>query len=382
MKCPACSAEVPEAAECAGCGVIFAKLKARAEKAAAPPMPAAVPAPKPSGLGGTLTIVLALGAVVYGGYRAYEAKVSPPPAGPKGALINSEAHKADIQAIERAVYSGQGSVQETAAAAEAATNRIVESLLRKRANPAAQRAADDVMQFAARMVGAQESLGASPTARLEFVRAWETLRAERFSQADWFHPPEAVKPGAPPDFERAAQRLLTTSQSLKTLLASAPAEMEAFGDGEVTLRRDDLEHPRPAEDVDGQWAAEEKAAREKARAEAADGQTRLAAWRAWVPTWQARADAALSDFPKPDEIPNELQFAYESLVRAAGAARQPPNPGAGVFTSGAALNALYLPDRRSREEWVQGVSRWLSELPAQVNAARAAKNAPPPKGQQ
>lgn len=205
------------------------------------------------------------------------------------------------------------------------------------------------MQFSARMAGAQESLGASPTARLEFVRAWETLRAERFSQADWFHPPEAVKPGEPPDFERAAQRLLTTSQSLKTLLATAPAEMEPFGEGEVTLRRNDSES-QPAED-----------------------QRLLAAWRAWVPGWQARVDAGLSDFPKPDEVPNELHYAYESLVRAAGAARQPPNPGPGAFVSGNELNALYLPDKRSRKEWVRGVSGWLSELPAQVNAARKAK---------
>lgn len=376
MKCPSCSAEGPDAAaECAACGVIFAKLKAKAEKAA----PAAPAASKPaaSGLGDALVLLAFLGAVVYGGYRLYESRVSPPPAEAKGVLVNPEPYKADILAIEAAVYQGSGSVQEVAAAAEAATNRIAEGLMRKHGrNPLARDAAADVMDFASRMAAAQESLGASPTARLEFVRAWETLRAKRFAPADWFHPPEAVKPGAPPDFERASQSILTTSQNLKSLLAVASSEMEAFGEREVNLRRNDLEHPRPAEDVEGQWAAEEKAAREKAAAEAAEDQPRLEAWRAWVPSWQARVDSALTVFPEPSEIPNELQFAYESLVRAAGAARQPPNPGPGAFVSGAQLNALYLPDRRAREEWVRSVSASLAELPGQVNAAREAKSGP------
>lgn len=382
MKCPNCSAEGPDAAvDCAACGVIFAKLKARAEKAApaAPVAPAAPAAAKPaaSDLGGTLVLLACLGAFVYGGYRFYESRVSPPPAEAKGVLVNPEPYKADILAIEAAVYQGSGSVQEVAAAAEAATNRIAEGLMRKHGrNPLARDAAADVMDFAARMVGAQESLGASPTARLEFVRAWETLRAKRFAPADWFHPAEAVKPGAPADFERAAQSILTTSQNLRAFLASASSEMEAFGEREVNLRRDDFERPRPAEDVEGQWAAEEKAAREKAAAAAAEDQPHLAAWRAWVPAWQARVDAALTDFPQPSEIPNELHDAYESLVRAAGAARQPPNPGPGAFVSGAQLNALYLPSKRSREEWVRSVTASLAELPQQVNSAREAKNAP------
>lgn len=381
MRCPSCSAEGPDgAAECPACGVIFAKLKARAEKAAPPPSAPAAAKPAGSGLGNALVLLACLGAFVYGGYRFYEGRVSPPPTQAQGGLVNPEPYKAEILAIEAAVYQGSGSVQEVAAAAEAATNRIAEGLMRKHGhNPAARGAADDLMDFAARMVGAQESLGASPTARLEFVRAWETLRAKRFAQADWFHAPEAVKPGAAPDFEKAAQSLLNAAMNLRALMDSVTSELDQFGERAVQLRSAssyELENPRPAEDVEGQWAAENKAARKRAAAEAAEDQPRLAAWRDWVPGWQARVDAAMTGFPQPSEIPNELHYAYESLVRAAGAARQPPNPGPGAFTSGSQLNALYLPDKRSREEWVRGVTASLAELPQQVNAAREAKAGP------
>lgn len=45
MRCPSCKAEGPDgAAECAGCGLIFAKWKAREEQKAAPaPLPASPP---------------------------------------------------------------------------------------------------------------------------------------------------------------------------------------------------------------------------------------------------------------------------------------------------------------------------------------------------
>lgn len=378
MKCPSCSAEVPEGPECASCGVIFAKLKARAEKAASAPA-APAPAPAPSGLGSVLVLLGCLSAVVYGGYRFYEDRVSPPP--PTEAQvprIDSEAHKADVLAIEKAVYAGEGSVQAVAADAEAAANRIVESLLRRRGSRAAQDAAADVMEFSARMAGAQESLGASPTARLEFVRAWETLRAKRFAPADWFHPPEAVKPGEAPDFEKAAQRILNATMNLRALMAAAPGELAAFGEREVTLRRGDDERPRPAEDVPGQWDEMAKADRAEAAARADEDQKNLAAWRAWVPQWQARVDGTLADFPKPEEIPDELKDPYETLVRAGLAASNPPNPGAGVFLTASepAAKALYLPSKHSRDAWHGNITAWLGELPDRVNGAREAKKGP------
>lgn len=378
MKCPSCSAEGPDgAAECAACGVIFAKLKAKAEKTAAAPTPAPAPAPKASDLGGTLLILASLCAVVYGGYRAYESRVSPVPEKAKGALINPESFKADIQALEKAVYEGSGSVQEAAATAEAAANRIVAGVLSKRGrNPLVQDAAADVTDFATRMAAAQESLGATPTARLEFVRAWETLRAKRFAPADWYHPAEVVKPGEPPDFEKAAQRMLTAARNLKTLTDGLPAELEPFGERQVTLRSHDTEYAPPAEDVPGQWAEIEKADKAAAADRAAEDQRRLEAWRAWVPAWQARVDHTLTDFPKPEEIPEELQFPYETLVRAAQEARHPPDPGAGAFLMAheAAAKALYLPGKHARDAWSQNVARWLAELPDSINAVRAAKN--------
>ncbi|HBL16574.1 MAG: hypothetical protein A2X36_14345 [Elusimicrobia bacterium GWA2_69_24] len=371
MICPNCSAAGPDgSAECPACGVIFAKWKAKAEKSA--PVPAPAPASAGSGLGGTLCLLAALGVFVYGGYRIYERRVSPPPPEPKGARIDPETYKADIQAIEKAVYDGAGSVHETAAAVEAPAARIAEAVMSKNIrNPSARDAATDVMDFAARMVGAQESLGASPTARLEFVRAWETLRAARFAPADWFHPPEAVKPGAQPDFEKAAQRMLTTAHQLKGLLDGAAGECEQFGDGEVGSPGGLREiRQRPAEDVPGQWDAEEKAAEKAAQARAGEDAERLKAWRAWVPAWRERVDQALADFPKPEEIPNELQSPYQTLVRAAQEARQPPNPGPGGFVTAAELNELYLPGKRAREDWSRGVSRWLAELPGQIDAVR------------
>lgn len=385
MKCPSCSAEGPDgAAECAACGVIFAKLKAKAEKAAAAPTPAPAPAPPPSGLGSTVAILLSLCVVVYGGYRVYESRVSPEPEKAKGALINPESFKADIQALEKAVYEGSGSVQEVAATAEAAANRIAERVLSKRSrNPLVQDAAADVMDFASRMAAAQESIGASPTARLEFVRAWETLRVKRFAPADWYHPAEAVKPGEAPDFEKAAQRILNAAMNLRALMAAAPAELDQFGERAVQLRsaaEDDMEHPRPAEDVPGQWDDLNKADKAERAGRAAEDQKRLEAWRAWVPQWRARVDGVLADFPKPEEIPDALKFPYEDLVRAAQEARAPPDPGAGAFlmANEPAAQALYLPSKQSRDAWCENVTRWLTELPDAVNGARAAKSGKKP----
>ena len=86
-------------------------------------------------------------------------------------------------------------------------------------------------------------------------------------------------------------------------------------------------------------------------------------------------DAALAGFPKPEEIPAELQGPYETLVRAGLAASNPPNPGAGVFlmASEPAAKALYLPDKHGRDGWQKSMDDWLAGLPDQVNGAREAK---------
>jgi len=183
MVCPNCSSACPDGAlECRACGVIFSKLKTKAEKA---------PVRASSTLGSTLILLACLCTGLYGAYRIYVRRIAPPLSGPKGVRLNPEDYKADILAVDKAVYERQGSVQKAAAAAEAAARRIAASVTQKYADdPQARDAAADILEFASRMAGPQESLGAS-SSRLESARAWETLRAKRFAEAGWFHPAEA-----------------------------------------------------------------------------------------------------------------------------------------------------------------------------------------------
>ncbi|MBI5594834.1 MAG: hypothetical protein HY928_01965 [Elusimicrobia bacterium] len=354
MTCPNCAAPAEETAEeCSACGVIFAKWKAKAEKAAAEkaaePEPAPVPPPPPpSTLRNTVILLSCLCVAVYAVYQAVLRHVEPP-AEKVGVVIKPEAYRAQISAIEGALYKDAPGTLQDAQVLSNEASHLAGSLMEKHpGNPLVRDAVGDIMEFSGAAAAAGEGLTMPPNARLDWTRRWEGLRARRFEKAPWFHAPVTSADGPPPDFEKAAQRILTTANTLKALAAALPAELEGFGDSEVGL------------------AGLKKGGADKER---------LERWRSWAAGWASRVDAALAGFPRPDEIPAELQGPYDELVRAAQDTRNPPNPGPRAFVSAAELRAVYLPGKEARDAWVAGLASMLGALPDAVNGARQAKAA-------
>lgn len=362
MKCPACSADGPDGApECAACGVNYGKWEAKRAKAAEVAAAAAdAPPPEPpkSTLGTTLSILAVLCVGVYFAYDVARSHLDPPVPEKSGVVVKPEAYKGQIMALEAILYKDSPATQVEAGKISEIALRIAGTIMEKHpANPFIRDAVGDIMTFASEAGSSAEGMAMPPTAKLDWTRRWEKVRGRRFEKAPWFHASVTKADGPPPDFEKAAQRLLTTANVVKGLLEALPAEFEPFGNEGVD--RNALKGPKADENQD-----------------------RLDAWRAWVPVWQARVDQSLSGFPSPDEMPPALEFSYDTLVRTAQEIRFPPNPGPGVFVSAAELNELYVPDKRMRHNWVKNLSNWIDDLPDAVVAARKAKDAPPPKGQQ
>lgn len=357
MKCPSCSVTCKdEAEECAACGVNFSKWKAKVEKAAADAAVAAEaailnPPPKPAPPASTLKLTLgALGllcSAVLVAYAVVHRQVEPPAAS-GGTLVRPEAYRPRFHAIEALLYKAG---PPTAADAQAISGDVISLagavLEGEQQNPFVREAVGDLTEFAG-VVAPPEDGAMLPNARLDWARRWEVIRARRFEKAPWLHAAMTPDDRPAPDFERAAARIQTAGHRLKTMIMEAPAEIARFGKEDVNLA-----------DVKRSGAP----AREK-----------IEHWRDWRTKWQGEVDQALIGFPKPDEIPPELQATYDRLTRSAQAARNPPNPGPGAAASGAEAAEVYLPGKEARDAWVEGVTASLSELDDGVNVARDSKN--------
>lgn len=349
MKCPSCSAPgKDEADECAACGVNFAKWQAKVEKDAVAAGAAILsPPPKPSPPASTLKLTLgALGFLclaVLVAYAVVHSQVEPT-VKQGGILVRPDAYRPRIQAIEALLYkAGPPSTHEAKSISDAVISLAGTVLEREQENPFVRGAVGDLTEFAG-VVAPPEDGAILPNARLDWARRWEVIRARRFEKAPWLHGAVTPDDRPAPDFERAAARIQTAGHRLKTLIAEAPAEIARFGKEDVTLA-----------DVKRGGAP----AREK-----------IEQWRDWREKWQAEIDQALVGFPKPDEIPPELQAIYDRLTRSAQGARNPPNPGPGTSASAAEAAEVYLPGKESRDAWVETVTTSLSELDEGINAAR------------
>lgn len=355
MKCPSCSATCKdEADECSACGVNFVKWQAKVEKdsvAAAAAAEAAIlnPPPKPSAPTSTLKLTLgALGVLclaVFVAYAVVHRRVEPPARG-EGTLVRPDAYRPRIQSIETLLYkAGPPTAPEAKAISDDVISLAGTVLEREQENPFVREAVGDLTEFAG-VVAPPEDGALLPNARLDWARRWEVIRARRFEKASWLHAAVTPDDRPVPDFERAAARIQTAGHRLKTLIAEAPAEIARFGKEDVTLA-----------DVKRGGAP----AREK-----------IENWRDWRTKWQSEVDQALVGFPKPDEIPPELQTVYDRLTRSAQSARNPPNPGPGTAASAAEAAEVYLPGKEARDAWIEGVGASLSELDEGINAARLA----------
>ncbi|TBR17679.1 hypothetical protein EPO15_16435 [bacterium] len=361
MRCPSCSTEGADgAADCGSCGVNFAKWKAKADKAAfeaAALAEAALltapagPTPPTSTLKVTLGVLGFLCAAVFAAYAVVHRQVEPPASG--GVLVQPGAFRPRLQPIESAIYrAGPPTVADAQFISNEVTSLAGAVLERDAQNPFVRDAVGDLMEFAG-AVAPPEDGALLPTARLDWARRWEVIRGRRFEKATWLHAAITPDDAPPPDFERAAARMQTAGHRLKTLMAEVPPELARFGKEDVNLA-----------DVKKLGAP----AREK-----------IELWRDWRTQWQSEVDQALLGFPKPEEIPAELQKVYDGLVRSAQQTRNPPSPGPGAAATAAEAAEVYLPGKESREKWVEDVTASLAELDDGINAARQAK-AEAPKG--
>lgn len=358
MKCPSCSAESPDAAaECAACGLNYAKWRAKAEKSAFeaaaaaeaaalfPRSPAATPA---SGLKITLGILGFLCAAALVAYAVVHRRVDPSSGGISG-LIDPDPYRARIKAIEAALYrAGPPTTADAKLISGEATTLAGAVFQGDQQNPLVQETVGDLMEFAG-LVAPPEDGAMLPNARLDWARRWEVIRVRRFAKASWLHAAVTPDDRPPPDFERAASRIQAAGHRLKTLMAEAPKELARFGKEDVTLA-----------DVKRFGAP----AREK-----------VDQWREWRTKWQSDVDQALLGFPKPDEVPPELQAGYDRLFRVAREARNPPSPAPGVAASPAEAAEAYMPGKESRDGWVESVTSSLAELDDDIRDARLAKPA-------
>lgn len=348
MKCPSCSVDGDEAAaECSACGVNFAKWRSKVEKEAE----AAIlnPPPAPSEPGSTLKLTLGVMGLLCVGvlvaYAVVHRQVDPPPAR-GGVLVAPETHRARLQAVEAAIYrAGPPTVADARFIAGEVPSLAGAVLDRDPQNPFAKETVGDLMEFAG-AVAPPDAGSLLPGARLDWARRWELLRARRFEKATWLHAAITPDDAPPPDFERAAARMQQAGHRLKTLITEVGGQTSRFGKEDVNL-------------------ADVKRAGAPAREKIQD-------WREWRSKWQSEVDDALIGFPKPDEIPTQLQTAYDHLVRTAQQTRNPPNPGPGAAATAAEAAEAYLPGKDAREAWVEAVTASLGQVDDGINAARQA----------
>lgn len=356
MKCPSCSADGPdEAAECAVCGVNYAKWKAKLDKEAFEATATAEaalfsPPPPPSAPASTLKITVGvlgfLCAAVLVAYAVVHHQVAPSEA-QGGVLVRPDAHRPRIQAIESAIYRAGPATPADATFISGETTSLAGVVLeRDPQNPLVRETVGDLMEFAGAVAPAEDG-SMLPNPRLDWARRWEVVRTRRFEKASWLHAAITPADAEPPDFERAAARIQTSGHRLKTLMAGVSGEVARFS-------KDDVDHS----DV---------------RKFGAPALEKVQIWREWRTKWQGEVDQALLGFPKPDEIPVELQSPYDLLIRSAREARNPPNPKSGVGASAAEASAVYLPGKESRDVWIGSVNASLSEIDDGINAARQAK---------
>ena len=79
--------------------------------------------------------------------------------------------------------------------------------------------------------------------------------------------------------------------------------------------------------------------------------------------WQQRVSAAAASLPDPKTISGfELQEAHRAVSQVLALLAAPPDPGAGAFltVTDPLYKARYLPERSSRESWLNNATNWLN----------------------
>lgn len=334
MKCPSCGVESAEgAAECPACGLIFAKWQKKAE---APAQPAAAPetdpAPAASGGGpGSWLVGLVLLAATAGGAAYYFLQPAGAKDGPK--LISPEPYRAEIAALESALYKDEPANYQDAAAVEESARRLEAKL----AGPRRLRAHGSLekINMLAAMAG-EGGLTYTSTARRDWITRWEDARSGLFEKAEWFHAPVFFDPGAAAaaDPAKAAIDLRRVLGWTDRLIAEARAEISVFPKHDINLQNLKADPGNEAQ---------------------------LEQWRAWAQGWQARVSEAAAALPPPQNLSEEQREAHRAMKQVLDLLAVPANPGAGVFLGlgDPAFSALYLPGESLRDNWLNTADNWL-----------------------
>lgn len=336
MKCPSCGVESAEgAAECPACGLIFAKWQKKAEGQAqpAPAEAASGPAAAPAAGGGLWSWFLGflLLAATAGGAAYYFLQPAQPKGGP--GLISAEPYKAEITALEAALYKEEPPNYQDASAVERAASDIAGKMMvsrRLRGHPGVEK-----VSMLAAMTG-EGGLTYTSTARREWITKWEEAREGLFEKAAWFHAPLFFNPeaAAAADPAKAAVDLQRVLGWMDRLISEARLETQVFPKHDINLQN-------------------LKAAQEN--------QQHLEQWRAWAQGWQARVAEARAAMPDPQNLNEEMREAHRAMTQVLDLLAVPANPGAGVFLGmgDPAFNALYLPGESLRDNWLNTADNWL-----------------------
>lgn len=337
MKCPNCGAENPQAQEeCGGCGLIFAKWQKRAEAQAAGAAESPARQDENPGEGGgarswligALLLVSAFTAALYTLPAGKDGK----PAGP--ARLSPEPYRAEITALEEALYKEEPANFQDGQAVERAAAAIVNRLAASKKLMRGGRL--ESLTALAGLAGG-EGLTFPANARRDWITMWERARSEIFEEADWFHAPLFFDPvvAAAADPAKLTIDLQRALAQTDALIAAARLETRTFVRRDVNLSnlKSDPEN-----------------------------EPELERWRNWVEQWRGRVGSVAGLMPDPKLLPGkELQEAHRALDQVLGLLSAPANPGPGVFLGAGdpALNAVYLPGERSREEWLNTAENWL-----------------------
>jgi len=283
MDCPNCGKSSPdEAPECASCGLVVAKWKARAE-GSAPAVVTTRPAESDSRGGFWLLLVAAIVAV--GIWRASSSGAG---SQASSGLIDPTPYRGVIIDLEKTLYKDEPA-SEAAAQRIEVRGRQLSGQVSSAGTELGRQAGDWIQSFIAAVVTDGQNLRFTPSTRTEWIRRWEQLRADAFMQTGWFHEAVAFDQKAEMmEAAQAVQRLQDVCQALSALEDAGAQESEAAKSAE-------------------------------------DEKERLETWRAWSKDWKTRVDQVARNLPSDKVIPSGLWDAHQSLRNAVSELRDVGN---------------------------------------------------------
>jgi hypothetical protein len=249
-----------------------------------------------------------------------------------GIAIDPEPFRNQLIAIEDLIYAENDPTYQDAEAIQKAVNTLTEEM--RKGNRKMQTRSFRLMTFG-EAIGSEADVGIGMipvTARDRWIRDWEKLVKAEFKQVDWL---EAFIARETVSEDSLIPNLQGILSNLENLVNDAEGEIDDFGDIDINLRNINQ----------------------------GDAATKLEDWRSWAENWLLNVDNATLDLPDSLEVPEKFRFAFMDVQFAIRRMKQLPNPGPGAFLGAGdeGLNALYLPNKHSRNAWLKDVLRIINQ---------------------